>query len=222
MTSYVAGDDMLVCSSSFHRQRPVRLLQHSSLRPVQLHSILSPVLHHQHSTILLFISQMMRYTCRVYIVFHVIFFISFYVYLWYSYFYVFFADGSGRVRPRRGPTVVRDVWQMREGERIVVECNQLGQPIKKAACLLTSFLGTVARRPQLCPLGYAKWNDMLPTYKVELLRVIKVMNWCSYCILIVNHLYNLFYIIFFIEQVCSASIHSWFCNEVSQPQMERI
>ncbi|XP_073106760.1 uncharacterized protein [Elaeis guineensis] len=82
-------------------------------------------------------------------------------------------NGSGRVRPRRGPTVVRDVWQMREGERIVVECNQLGQPIKKAACLLTSFLGTVARRPQLCPLGYAKWNDMLPTYKVELLRVIE-------------------------------------------------
>ncbi|XP_073113114.1 uncharacterized protein [Elaeis guineensis] len=82
-------------------------------------------------------------------------------------------DGSGRVRPRRGPTVVRDVWQMREGERIVVECNQLGQPIKKAACLLISFLGTVARRPQLCPLGYAKWNDMLPTYKVELLRVIE-------------------------------------------------
>ncbi|XP_073116157.1 uncharacterized protein [Elaeis guineensis] len=83
------------------------------------------------------------------------------------------SDGSGRVRPRRGPTVVRDVWQMCEGERIVVECNQLGQPIKKAACLLTSFLGTVARRPQLCPLGYAKWNDMLPTYKVELLRVIE-------------------------------------------------
>ncbi|XP_073101300.1 uncharacterized protein [Elaeis guineensis] len=74
VTSCVAGDDMLVCSSSFHRQRPVRLLQHSSLRPVQLHSILSPVLHHQHSTILLFISQMMRYTCRVYIVFHVNFF----------------------------------------------------------------------------------------------------------------------------------------------------
>ncbi|XP_073098823.1 uncharacterized protein [Elaeis guineensis] len=63
---------------------------------------------------------------------------------------------------------------MREGERIVVECNQLGQPIKKAACLLTSFLGIVARRPQLCPLGYAKWNDMLPTYKVKLLRVIEV------------------------------------------------
>ncbi|XP_073103440.1 uncharacterized protein [Elaeis guineensis] len=86
------------------------------------------------------------------------------------------ADGSRRVRPRRGPTVVRDVWQMREGERIIVECNQLGQPIKKATCLLTLFLGTVARRPQLCPLGYAKWNDMLPTYKVELLRVIEVMN----------------------------------------------
>ncbi|XP_073116975.1 uncharacterized protein [Elaeis guineensis] len=48
----------------FSQTGPVRLLQHSSLRLVQLHSILSPVLHHQHSTILLFISQMMRYMCR--------------------------------------------------------------------------------------------------------------------------------------------------------------
>ncbi|XP_073118061.1 uncharacterized protein [Elaeis guineensis] len=85
-------------------------------------------------------------------------------------------DGSERVHPKRGPTVVRDVWQMREDERIIVECNQLGQPIKKAVCLLTSFLGTVARRLQLCPLGYAKWNDMLPTYKVELLRVIETYS----------------------------------------------
>ncbi|XP_073112375.1 uncharacterized protein [Elaeis guineensis] len=76
-------DDMLVCNSSFHRQRPVRLLQHSSLRPVQLHSILSPVLlHHQHSTILLFISQMMRYTCRIYIIFHIILFLFYFIYIY--------------------------------------------------------------------------------------------------------------------------------------------
>lgn len=92
------------------------------------------------------------------------------------YFNIFFVDGSGRVRSRRGPTLVRDVWQMREGERIIVECNQLDQPIKKAASLLTSFLGTLARRPELCPLNYAKWNDMLPTYKVELLRIVQVKN----------------------------------------------
>jgi hypothetical protein len=80
------------------------------------------------------------------------------------------------VRHRRGSTLVRDVWQLREGEKIVVECNQLGQPIKRAGSLLTSFLGTVARRGQLCPLNYAKWNDMLPAYKVELLRVVQVKN----------------------------------------------
>ena len=82
VTSCIAGDDMLVCSFNFHRQRPVRLFQHSSLRPVQLHSILSPVLHHQHSTILLFISQMMRYTCRVYIIFYVILFLFHFMYIY--------------------------------------------------------------------------------------------------------------------------------------------
>ena len=71
---------------------------------------------------------------------------------------------------------MRDVWQLREGERIVIECNNLGQPINKAASLLTSFLGTVACRGQLCPLNYAKWNDMLSSYKVELLRLVQVKN----------------------------------------------
>ena len=94
----------------------------------------------------------------------------------------FFVDGSGRLRRRRGPTLVRDVWQLPEGERIVIECNKLGQPIKKAASLLTSFLGTVARRGQLCPLNYSKWNDMLPAYKIEMLRVVQVKKLIYYFI----------------------------------------
>ena len=97
-------------------------------------------------------------------------------------FCIFFVDGSGRLRRRRGPTLVRDVWQLPEGERIVIECNKLGQPIKKAASLLTSFLGTVARRGQLCPLNYSKWNDMLPAYKIEMLRVVQVKKLIYYFI----------------------------------------
>ncbi|XP_038985606.1 uncharacterized protein LOC120111782 [Phoenix dactylifera] len=82
-------------------------------------------------------------------------------------------DEQGRVRLTRGSSRARDVWQLREDEKIVVECNELGQPIKRAGSLLSSFLGSVARRGQLCPLNYHKWNDMLPSYKVELLKFVQ-------------------------------------------------
>ncbi|XP_038974536.1 uncharacterized protein LOC120105861 [Phoenix dactylifera] len=82
-------------------------------------------------------------------------------------------DGLGRVRRTRGPTRAQDVWSLREDEKIVVQCNELGQPIKRAASILSTFLGSVARKGQLCPLNYTKWNEMLPSYKVELLKVIE-------------------------------------------------
>ncbi|XP_038974782.1 uncharacterized protein LOC103717942 [Phoenix dactylifera] len=85
-------------------------------------------------------------------------------------------NGLGRVRRTRGPTRARDVWILREDEKIIVHCNELGQPIKKAASILSTFLGSVARKGQLFPLNYTKWNEMLSSYKVELLRVIEVKN----------------------------------------------
>ncbi|XP_038984203.1 uncharacterized protein LOC120111350 [Phoenix dactylifera] len=88
-------------------------------------------------------------------------------------FYFIFIDGLGRVRRTRGPTRAWDVWSLREDEKIVVQCNELGQPIKRTASILSTFLGSVARMGQLCPLNYTKWNEMLPSYKVELLKVIE-------------------------------------------------
>ena len=80
------------------------------------------------------------------------------------------------MRTRQGPTQAKDVWKLPPGEKIIIRCNELGQPINRAGSLLSSFLGSVARKGQLCPLNYTKWNDMLPSYKVELLRLIQVMN----------------------------------------------
>ncbi len=80
------------------------------------------------------------------------------------------------MRRTRGPTRAQDVWSLREDEKIAVQCNELGQPIKRAASILSTFLGSVARKGQLCPLNYTKWNEMLPSYKVELLKVIEVKN----------------------------------------------
>ncbi|KAG1366815.1 hypothetical protein COCNU_13G006050 [Cocos nucifera] len=49
-------------------------------------------------------------------------------------------DGSRRVNSRCGSTRARNVWQLADGEKVVIQCNQMGQPINKAATLLTSFL----------------------------------------------------------------------------------
>lgn len=78
------------------------------------------------------------------------------------------------MRRTRGPTRAQDVWQLPEGERIVVTCNQLGQPIKQAGNILSTFLGSVARKGQLCPINYTKWNEMLESYKVDILRIVQV------------------------------------------------
>ncbi|EHA8587862.1 hypothetical protein COCNU_scaffold003417G000070 [Cocos nucifera] len=45
--------------------------------------------------------------------------------------------------------------------------------MNKVVRFLTSFLGTVMRKGQLCPLSYAKWNDILYACKLEILRVVE-------------------------------------------------
>ncbi|XP_039778832.1 uncharacterized protein LOC120646226 isoform X1 [Panicum virgatum] len=52
------------------------------------------------------------------------------------------ADGD-ELHMRKG-TILTYVWNLYEGKRIVVKCNNLGQPIGKEGGLLGQFLGTVA------------------------------------------------------------------------------
>ena len=58
------------------------------------------------------------------------------------YVYFFVADGD-ELHMRKG-TVLTYVWNLYEAKRIVVKCNNLGQPIGKEGGLLGQFLGTVA------------------------------------------------------------------------------
>ncbi|CAK9165410.1 unnamed protein product [Ilex paraguariensis] len=58
----------------------------------------------------------------------------------------------------RGPTRCLKLW--RDGKRISVTINELGQPIGPEAQKLTSFLGTLARDGHLAPLTYINWKAM--------------------------------------------------------------
>ena len=52
------------------------------------------------------------------------------------------------------------VWDLPEENRILVKCNQLGQPIGKEGGLLGQFLGTISRNGGYCPLHIKDWRKV--------------------------------------------------------------
>ena len=83
--------------------------------------------------------------------------------------FVFVVNASRKAQIRCGPIRARDIWHLSEGERVVIRCNRMGQLVNKSARLLTSFLDTVVQKGQLCPLNYSRWNNILHSYKLEIL-----------------------------------------------------
>ncbi|XP_039822239.1 uncharacterized protein LOC120684443 isoform X2 [Panicum virgatum] len=66
---------------------------------------------------------------------------------------------DNKVTKRKG-TVLAHVWDLPEENRILVKCNQLGQPIGKEGGLLGQFLGTISRNGGYCPLHIKDWRKV--------------------------------------------------------------
>ncbi|ONM52090.1 hypothetical protein ZEAMMB73_Zm00001d019073 [Zea mays] len=62
---------------------------------------------------------------------------------------------------RRGKTKLLQVWNIPRGHRIVVQCNELDQPIGEEAEIMGKFLGMVARNGNLCSLSYKDWRLLI-------------------------------------------------------------
>uniref|UniRef100_A0ACD5VF94 Uncharacterized protein n=1 Tax=Avena sativa TaxID=4498 RepID=A0ACD5VF94_AVESA len=76
-------------------------------------------------------------------------------------------DEEGRVHNQLSTEIVKRkrtslpvVWNMQPGQRIVVKCNEEGQPIREEGAILGKFLDTVARLGGLCPLNINDWRDL--------------------------------------------------------------
>ena len=76
----------------------------------------------------------------------------------------------------RGPTLCLDVWNMPEGQQVVVETNEVGQPDGDSACKLGNFLGTIARDGNLAPLTYSDWRAVPQAAKDNMLQLAKVLK----------------------------------------------
>ncbi|XP_020086046.1 uncharacterized protein LOC109708647 isoform X2 [Ananas comosus] len=80
-------------------------------------------------------------------------------------------DEQGNVRTKRGVTRAKDVWSLPGGEKIVVSCNKFGQPVKKSGGILGGWLGTVARKANLCPIHYPTWKKMPNSFKINIINL---------------------------------------------------
>lgn len=86
----------------------------------------------------------------------------------------FYLDEQGNVKKKRKMRA-KDVWTLPASEKIKVECNQFGQPIKKAGGILGGWLGTVARRGNMCPIHYISWKIMpIDPFKLKIINVTRV------------------------------------------------
>lgn len=86
---------------------------------------------------------------------------------------VIFKDSS---QPERmlGFTLLVDIWNLSDGEEILVQFNNWGQRINKEACVLANFLGTVASNLKLTPLHILDRRKYLRTEKEKLTALIKM------------------------------------------------
>ncbi|XP_073224538.1 uncharacterized protein [Cicer arietinum] len=87
------------------------------------------------------------------------------------------AEGVIQVEPKRarGPTKMLDVWEMEDGDLIIVNLDKYGRPIGEEGTTLTRFIGSVARRYQYAPINYKSWKVMPNDYKEEMLKLIEVL-----------------------------------------------
>ena len=74
----------------------------------------------------------------------------------------------------QGPSKYLDVWDLPDNQVIELSLNSMHQPVDEGARAFTSFLGTIARKPHMCPIRYLSWKDMPKELKEECWRLVEV------------------------------------------------
>ncbi|XP_060203412.1 uncharacterized protein LOC132631732 [Lycium barbarum] len=80
-----------------------------------------------------------------------------------SYWIVSLIDEGGTIT--EGRLKVRDIWSLPMGKRIIIPCNELGQPIDDAGGLLGGFMGDLGSDFSKFPMCYKSWRKVPVNYK---------------------------------------------------------
>ncbi|MCD7465164.1 hypothetical protein HAX54_000715 [Datura stramonium] len=85
-----------------------------------------------------------------------------------------FDDGNSRTKKVRGPNLVRDIWKLPLKKIVEVSFNSHNQTVGKEGRKLASFLGIVARSPELTHLHANDWRIFYNEEKKKLLNFVRV------------------------------------------------
>ena len=69
-----------------------------------------------------------------------------------------------------------EIWNLPPGQRVELPLNNALQPVDKEGGIFVRFIGTVARKPHLCPIKYKTWHKVQDYYKEQCWDTIKVLN----------------------------------------------
>ncbi|KAH0685449.1 hypothetical protein KY290_016722 [Solanum tuberosum] len=81
---------------------------------------------------------------------------------------------SGNPEARNcGPTLLKEIWKLPLGKTFDVSFNSRNQPVGKEGRKLASFLGIIARTPELTPLHVDDWRNFDNEEKKKLLNFVR-------------------------------------------------
>nr|POE70816.1 hypothetical protein CFP56_45452 [Quercus suber] len=83
------------------------------------------------------------------------------------------SDMQPAIRVTRGPNKYLEIWDLPDDQEIELPLNSMHQPVDEGARTFTGFLGTIARKPHMCPIKYLDWKTMPKELKEECWRTVK-------------------------------------------------
>ena len=86
------------------------------------------------------------------------------------------------------PSKCLDIWDFPDDQEIELPLNSMHQPVNDRVRSFTGWLGTIARKPHMCPIRYLNWKEELKEECWHVVEVLKKYNTCNYDIL---HVCNL-------------------------------
>jgi len=71
-----------------------------------------------------------------------------------------------------------DIWNLQDDEQVLVEFNELGQPIGDQGGWFNNFSGTLVKDKNIMPIDYPDWRKVPKRHKEDAWNILQVMNFC--------------------------------------------
>ena len=93
-----------------------------------------------------------------------------------GYFLLLGSDVQPAIHATRGPNKYLEIWNLPDDQEIELPLNSMHQLVGEGARAFTGFLGTIARKPHMCPIKYLDWKAVPEELKEECWRLVKVLK----------------------------------------------